>query len=431
MQESVNKGTLAKVTVAASLGTLMEWYDFFLAGTAAAQVWPLVFFSRFNETIALALSVAAYGIVFFTRPIGSWIFGHLGDKYGRKSMLFWTLILMGIGTLGLAVVPSYAAIGILAPILLNLFRAIQGIGLGGEWGGATGWVVEFAAKSKHRAFWSGWVQWTVPLGTVLSIMSFILTARSMSPAAYLDWGWRIPFFVGAVVAIVAIFIRYSLKESPLFSALLKGHAVEKSPFTQMLKESWKRVTLLAVLFSYISVTYSGLMNPISLSYMSALKIAPTDALLYVTYGVAFSLITLLAGAILGDIIGRRMVAVIATSLTAIATLAFFPLLNTMVPFNIIMAEGCLIGSAYLFLGVVPAFYNENFPTRFRYSGSGFSFQMGNLLAGVVITFAIPLTISSSGGLLNAWPVITALGVIFAIASLIAALILKDTKDAQL
>jgi MFS family permease len=429
--ESVNSATLAKVTVAASLGTLMEWYDFFLAGTAAAQVWPLVFFSRFSDAVALALSVAAYGIVFFTRPIGSWLFGHLGDRYGRKSMLFWTLVLMGVGTLGLALTPSYAAIGILAPILLNLFRSIQGIGLGGEWGGATGWVVEFAAKSKHRAFWSGWVQWTVPLGTVLSIISFILVARSMSPAAYLEWGWRIPFLVGAVVAIVAIVIRYSLKESPLFSALLKGHAVEKSPFTQMLKESWKRVTLLAVLFSYISVTYSGIMNPISVSYMSALKIAPTDALLYVTYGVAFSLITLLVGAILGDIIGRRMVAVIATSLTAIATLAFFPLVNTLVASNIIMAQACLIGSAYLFLGVVPAFYNENFPTRFRYSGSGFSFQMGNLLAGVVITFAIPITISSSGGLLKAWPVIAALGVIFAIASLIAALVLKDTKDAQL
>lgn len=409
----------------------MEWYDFFLAGTAAAQIWPLVFFSKFSETTALALSIAAYGIVFFTRPIGSWVFGHLGDKYGRKSMLFWTLVLMGIGTLGLALTPSYAAIGILAPILLNVFRAVQGIGLGGEWGGATGWVVEFASKSRHRAFWSGWVQWTVPLGTVLSIISFILVGRSMPQAAYLDWGWRIPFLVGAVIAIVAIFIRYSLKESPLFSALLKGHAVEKSPFTQMLKESWKKVTLLAVLFSYISVTYSGIMNPISVSYMSSLKIPPMNALSYVTYGVAFSLITLLIGAILGDIIGRRMVAVIATTLTTLATLAFFPLVNTLNPSYIIMAEATLIGSAYLFLGVVPAYYNENFPTRYRYSGSGFSFQMGNLLAGVVITFAIPITISSSGGLLNSWPVITALGVIFAVASLIAALLLKDTKDTQL
>lgn len=253
----------------------------------------------------------------------------------------------------------------------------------------------------------------------------------MPQAAYLDWGWRIPFLVGAVIAIVAIFIRYSLKESPLFSALLKGHAVEKSPFTQMLKESWKKVTLLAVLFSYISVTYSGIMNPISVSYMSSLKIPPMNALSYVTYGVAFSLITLLIGAILGDIIGRRMVAVIATTLTALATLAFFPLVNTLNPSYIIMAEATLIGSAYLFLGVVPAYYNENFPTRYRYSGSGFSFQMGNLIAGVVITFAIPITISSSGGLLNSWPVITALGVIFAVASLIAALLLKDTKDTQL
>jgi MFS family permease len=338
---------------------------------------------------------------------------------------------MSVGTLGLALTPSYAVIGILAPIFLNVFRAVQGIGLGGEWGGATGWVVEFASKSKHRAFWSGWLQWTAPLGIFVSSISFILVARSMSAAAYLDWGWRIPFLVGTAIAIVAIFIRYSLKESPLFSALLAKKAIEKSPFTQMIKESWKKVTLLAVLFSFNTIASSGFMTPTSVSYMGALKIPPMDALLYVTYGIAFALITTPVGAILGDIIGRRMVSVIATTLTVIAALAFFPLINTLNPFYIIMAEAALMGSADMFLGVAPAFYNENFPTRYRYSGAGFSFQMGNLIAGVIVGIAIPITISSYGGILNAWPGITALGVIFSVASLIAALALKETKETQL
>lgn len=427
---AVTTSVLAKVTFASTLGTLLEWYDFFLAGTAAAQIWPLVFFSNFSPVTALAFSIATYGITFFTRPIGAWIFGFLGDKLGRKSMLVWTLGIAGISMLGIALIPSYASIGLLAPILLNLFRATQGIGLGGEFGGSTSWVVEHAAKSKHRALWSGWVQWSVPLGTVLSVISFII-ARTYSGSAYLDWGWRVPFVVGAGVAVVGIVIRYRLQDSPLFRQLAEKRQIERAPFSQMLKSSWRKVVVLAFLFSYITVIFSGLVNPTSLSYMAASKISPTAALYYITYGTSFALVTVIVGSLLGDKIGRKWVAVLATALTAVVALAFFPLLSTKNPFYIILAEGALVGSAYLFLGVVPVVYNENFPTAYRYSGSGFSFQLGNLIAGIVITFVIPYIISSYGGVLGATQALTGVGVAFALISMVAALFLKDTKDVQL
>ena len=421
---------LAKITFASTLGTLLEWYDFFLAATAAAQVWPLVFFSTFSPTTALAFSIATYGITFFTRPIGAWIFGFLGDKLGRKSMLVWTLGVAGISMLGIALTPSYAAIGLTAPILLNLFRATQGIGLGGEFGGATSWVVEYASKSKHRALWSGWVQWSVPLGTVLSVISFI-AAQALTGSAYLNWGWRIPFVVGALVAVLGIVIRYRLQDSPLFKQLAEKRQLEKAPFREMLKRSWRKVVVLAVLFSYITVIFSGMVNPTSLSYMAASKIPPTTALYYITYGTSFSLVTVILGSLLGDKIGRKWVAIVSTALTVVAALAFFPLLSTRDPLNIILAEGSLVGCEYLFLGVVPVVYNENFPTGYRYSGSGFSFQMGNLIAGIVITLVIPFIISSYHGVLGATQAITEVGVIFALASLVAALFLKDTRNVQL
>ncbi len=429
-EEVVSTSSLAKVTFASTLGTLLEWYDFFLAATAAAQVWPSVFFAEFSPATALAFSIASYGVTFFTRPVGAWIFGYLGDKMGRKSMLVWTLGIAGISMLGIALIPSYAAIGILAPILLNLFRATQGIGLGGEFGGSTSWVVEYASKSKHRALWSGWVQWSVPLGTVLSIISFIIV-RTYTGSAFLDWGWRIPFVLGAVVAVVGIVIRYRLQDSPLFRRLAERREVERAPFSQMLRQSWRRVVVLAFLFSYITVIFSGLVNPTSLSYMAASKISPNSALYYVTYGTSFSLVTVIIGSLLGDRIGRKWVAILSTALTVVFALSFFPLLSTKDPINIILAEGALVGSEYLFLGVVPVVYNENFPTKYRYSGSGFSFQMGNLIAGIVITFVIPYVITSYGGVLKATQAITVVGVVFALVSLVAALFLKDTRDIQL
>jgi MFS family permease len=425
---SVSSLEIFKVTIASSIGTFLEWYAFFIAGIAAAQVWPHVFYGKFTPAVAFALSLVSYGIIFFTRPIGSWIFGWLGDRKGRKEILTWTLIITGTATLGIALIPSYSSIGILAPTLLNLFRAIQGIGLGGEFGGATSWVLENVSASKWRALWTSWVQWTVPFGTLLATYSYLLVHIFYKGTEFLIWGWRIPFIVAFAVAIIGIIIRYYMPESPLFNILTTRKMVEKAPFSTMLKKEWKKVILLSFLFSYISIIYSGMVSPVSLKLLGVLHVPPETALIYISYGLIFALFTLPLGGFLGDVIGRRFVAILSTFLTVISASVFFTLIKTVEPLYITLGEVTLIGFAYIFLGVVPAFYTESFSIFYRYSGSGFSFQLGNLIAGVIVSIVIPIFIASSHGILAATNKITVVAVLFTIISLISALLLKDTKN---
>jgi MFS family permease len=180
-----------KVATAAVVGTTIEWYDFFIAGTAAALIWPSVFFPKSDPASGILLSMITFGLGFVTRPVGAFLFGHFGDKLGRKATLIATLLTMGIGTLGIALTPPYSAIGIWGGILIAAFRLLQGLGVGGEWGGATTLIAEFSAKSKYRAFWGSWVQQGVPFGLIAANGLFLFLSSTLSQNDLYNWGWRI------------------------------------------------------------------------------------------------------------------------------------------------------------------------------------------------------------------------------------------------
>lgn len=428
---SPNRTEISKVTLAATIGTMIEYYDYFIGSFAAGLVWPAVFFPSSNPVAAAALSISAFGSVFLTKPIGAYVFGHYGDKKGRKATLILTLIAMGVGMLGIALTPGYAAIGVLAPVLIVVFRVVFGFGTGGEFGGAATWVSEFAAKSKWRSFWTSWAQTPVPIGLVLASFTFSLLSASLARPAFMDWGWRVPFVIGALIAVVGLVIRYRLEDAPVFKQLKDSGGLEKTPANQVLKKHWGRILLLALSWTYMSALVSGLIAPYSIQYLAANHVSPTFASLSVTYGAIAAIFTIIAGAILGDVIGRKPVIIVGALLSLVLIYPYFTLLHTLNPLNIILAQVMLLGAILFGTGVVSALFTEQFQTSLRYSGSGLSYQLGALFTGILVTFVIPSIIVASHGPVKAVTSMTELGIGVAIVSLIAILLIKEKKTDEL
>src|SRR5687768_548055 len=236
--------TLVEAVIASTVGTTIEWYDFFLYGTAAALVFPRLFFPDFDEVTALVLSFSTFTAGFVTRPLGGVIFGHLGDRIGRKSTLVATLLLMGVSTFLIGLLPTYEQVGILAPILLTLLRVLQGIGVGGEWGGA----VLLALESGHRGrrgLYASWPQAGVPLGLLASTGVVALFKGVLSPEDFLAWGWRVPFYLSALLVVVGLLIRSRITETPLFRQLQQGAGVSRAPVAEVIRHHWRQILLAA------------------------------------------------------------------------------------------------------------------------------------------------------------------------------------------
>ena len=428
---SPTRSEISKVTLAATIGTMIEYYDYFIGSFAAGLVWPAVFFPSSNPVAASALSISAFGSVFLTKPIGAYVFGHLGDKTGRKQTLILTLIAMGIGMLGIALTPSFATIGVLAPISIVAFRVIFGFGTGGEFGGAATWVSEFAAKSKWRSFWTSWAQTPVPIGLVLASFTFSFLSASLARPVFMDWGWRVPFVLGAVIAVVGLVIRYRLEDAPVFKQLKSSGGLEKTPANQVLKKHWGRILLLALSWTYMSALVSGLIAPYSIQYLTANHVSQTFASLSVTYGAIVAIFTIMAGAILGDVIGRKPVIAIGALLSMILVYPYFMLLHTLNHLEIILAQILLLGAILFGTGVVSALFTEQFQTSLRYSGSGLAYQIGALFTGILVTFVIPAIIVGAHGPVNAVTPMMELGVGVAAVSLIAISVVKEGKKGTL
>jgi len=344
----IPRGTLAKYISLVSIGTVIEWYDLFVVGVAAALVWPRIMFPSGDPAAALAASIGTYAAIFFTRPLGAIIFGHFGDKIGRKTMLIWTLILTAIGMAGMALTPTYAEIGILAPVLIALFRIIQGIGLGGEYGGAVSLVIEYVAKSRKRAYYTGFLQATVPIGVFLAILGLYLTTIFMGQAGLVSIGWRILLGVGAVAVIVGGIIRYILLESPLFQEILKRREVVRAPVVELFRRQWKTVILLLFSWPYIVTIFALVVFPTGLSYMTALGIKADVAYPSLMIGAVGGIIGCIVGGYLAEIIGRRYVMMISAILTGIFVYTYYLLVPTKV-FALVALANALPNFAW-FLG---------------------------------------------------------------------------------
>jgi MFS family permease len=435
---SPSTGTVIKVTAAATLGTLVDFFDFFLAGFVAASVWPFIFFPSGQPVIAFATSVSTYFLTYFMRPIGAFVFGHLGDKRGRQKTLIWTLLTAGVGMAGIGLTPSYTTIGYLAPALIILFRLIFGLGIGGEWGGAMAWVAEFTAKSKWRPFWMSWIQGGIPAGRLMAGVAIVAVASTMSNPSFLAYGWRELFLIGSAILVIAVVIRYKLTESPLFAALAQRKAIDRSPAINVLRLHWRKILLLAGAVNYNVSISAVLILPYSLQYAVALAdtrhvagVTASVVSLAISVGALVDAIMQVVGGVVGSIIGRKKTFLISTVISLIVVFIYFPLVNTLNIAYIFLASALAQGAIGCGYGNVGAFLDEHFETRYRYSGGGLCYQIGSLITGVSGGVILPLIMVGAPSVISQWPYVLGLTAALTIISIICLLFTKETKGIEL
>jgi MHS family shikimate/dehydroshikimate transporter-like MFS transporter len=428
---TITRFDMVKVAIASVLGTTIEWYDFFIAATAASLVWPAVFYPSQEPAVGILLSFTTFGLGFVTRPIGAVLFGHFGDRLGRRGMLIWTLITMGIGTLGIAVTPSYAVIGIWGGILVTIFRLIQGLGVGGEWGGATSLLTEYAERhgSRWRVLWSVWVQEGVPFAFVAANATFLILLLFISRSDLINWAWRIPFYIGVLVIVIGVFIRYKIAESPLFTQIFQKKAIEKIPFASLMRNQWKTVLLLTGTWLYIN-SWGYLVPAFMQTYLTKFLSFPlTFALTSVIIATGINVFVLILAAYAGDKIGKKKLLIISALITAILSFPFFMLINTGNPALIILALVLMFNAANSGYAVIASFFSEQFPTKYRYSGVSFCYHLGGVLSGGLAPILASTMLVLYKGI-NAWPYIAAIGLTYTIISLITILAIKEKNKIE-
>ncbi|MFY0805688.1 MFS transporter [Peribacillus frigoritolerans] len=379
MDESIRKKQVRKAAIASIVGTSIEWYDFFLYGTMAALVFPQLFFPESNSYIGILQSFTTLFIGFLARPIGAIIFGNYGDRIGRKATLVTTLLLMGISSTIIGLLPTYENIGIFASVLLVLLRFVQGIGVGGEWGGSVVLSIEWSSK-KHRGLMGSMTQLGVPIGLLVSTAAVSLSIF-FTGDSFESWGWRIPFLISILLVGVGLWIRLGIEESPQFSKMKEENLVAKQPVLEVIKEHPKTIMLAA--FSRLAeqvpfYIFTAFIISYGTEQINLDKQFLTNAVLLVA--VVYLLVVPLS-AHLSDKIGRKKIYIIGSSITLIFALPYFYLFNTGEPSLIILAiaiSGIGPGMVY---GPQAALIAENFPLHLRYSGSSIAYQLASIIGG--------------------------------------------------
>ncbi|WP_338603132.1 MFS transporter [Sulfolobus tengchongensis] len=436
---SVTPKDVRNVAIASSIGTFIDFYVFILAGTASGTIWPALYFQQVSKIpgVAVALSFLSFGAAYVVRPVGGIIFGHFGDKMGRMSTLVSTLIVIFIGTIGMALVPPYSVLGILAPALLILFRIIQGLGFGGEWGGASTWLIEYVAKPEKRGFWSGILGASAWVGIGSAAVSFGVLYLLFPTQFIMNLGWRILFGIGAIAAIVGGIIRARLRESPIFINYISKRRPAKLPSLEIFKAYGGRILHAAAAY-FLGVSVTGVViTPFTLQYLIAsgkhiLLGIPTPAfvLLMLGIGAYFTIISAALGGWASDKLGRRMIIVISSIGVGALTYPYFLLIGTLNPYAIMAALILIQVFQGLSVGSIGAYFVELFPTKYRYSGSGLSFQFAGFYLGVTTAFLIPPLIAGIP-ITHAVNIIAGVQIAIALVSLISVLFLKETKGIQL
>jgi metabolite-proton symporter len=368
-----------RAVAASTVGTSIEWYDFFLYGTAAALVFPQVFFSSSSHFVGVLLSFGTYAVGFAARPVGAMIFGHYGDRIGRKATLIATLLLMGIATALMAVVPTYAAIGVSAPVLLVVLRILQGIGVGGEWGGSVLLSMEWGTQ-RRRGFWASWPQVGVPIGLLLSTAMIKLFSH-LAGSSFDTWGWRIPFALSLVLVAIGLYVRLRVLESPAFSEVKRERAVVRLPVLQVFKEQPREVISSAFIRMseqapfYLFVTFV-------LDYGTDHLGLSKDSLLNdVLIAAAISLVSIPLFGHISDRIGRRRMYGIGIAGIAVFAFPYYGLLNTKTSGLILLAVVLSLVFHDMQYGPQASLIAESFGPATRYSGAGIGYQLASLIAG--------------------------------------------------
>ena len=374
--------SVRRVIVASLIGTSLEWYDFFIYGTAAALVFNKIFFPDFEPLVGTLLAFATYAVGFVARPLGGVIFGHYGDKLGRKNVLVITLLLMGIATFAIGLMPTYAAIGIWAPILLVALRFLQGLGLGGEWGGAVLMTLE-SGDPKRRGLNASWPQVGVPIGLLLANGVISLVDSVTTDAAFESWGWRVPFLLSGVLVIVGLWIRLTISESPLFRELEVSDKKVRAPIVDVVRLYPKQVLLAIGARVGVDVAFYTFVLFITTYIVTYLELPNSYALNAVLIAAACQVVLIPWFGILSDRLGRRPVYLFGAIGAAIWVFVFFALLDTGNLALIVLATVVALVLHAAMYGPQASFIAEMFPTRVRYSGASMGYQLAGILGGAL------------------------------------------------
>ncbi|MFK0043903.1 MFS transporter [Streptomyces sp. NPDC090741] len=375
---------IRRIVAASLIGTTIEWYDFFLYGTAAALVFNKLFFPTSDPLTGTLIAFITYAIGFLARPIGGVVFGHFGDKVGRKKLLVLSLLMMGGATFAMGLLPTYTSIGVGAPVLLTVLRLVQGFALGGEWGGAVLIVSEHGGAA-HRGFWASWPQSGAPGGNLLATGVLALLAGVQSDAAFLAWGWRVPFLLSGVLVVVGLWIRLSVSESPVFLAAQAARQGRKdeAPVVQVFRRSLRQVlTAIGTRFGE-NISYYVLTSFLLVYVTVHLGLPKSTALNAVLIGSAVHFVTIPAWGALSDRIGRRPVTLIGSAGMALWAFAFFALVDSksFAVITVAVTAGLLLHGAMY--GPQAAFISEMFDTDVRYSGASMGSQLASIVAGAL------------------------------------------------
>ena len=392
MQESISlnkESSMRKVALTSLAGTSIEWYDFFLYGAAAALVFPTAFFGEIPESTALILSLLTFAAGFIARPIGGIIFGHYGDKVGRKKTLVAALMLMGIASTLIGLLPTYAMIGVTAPILLTTLRFAQGLAIGGQWGGAMLLVTE-SAPSNKRGYYGAFAQAGAPIGVILANLAFIATSALLPDEAFMSWGWRIPFLASAILIGISMYIQLTMEDTKAFRELQnhqksigsnENREIKKSPVLEALIKYPKRIALAAGAFLSIQVTFYILVAFLLAYGVTSADMSRDDMLSAVLIGSAIMVPVQFMFSSYSDRNGRKGIFMTGAILTAIWAFAIFPLVDTGNFWLIVLAVTFGLSFLAMMYGPQAAFFTELFSTEVRYSGATLGYQLGAIAGG--------------------------------------------------
>jgi MFS family permease len=411
-----------RVAFASGIGTTIEYYDFFIYGTASALVFAPQFFPQVSELAGRLAAFATFAVGFIARPLGGLVMGHLGDRLGRKSMLVWSLMLMGISTFAIGLLPNYASIGLWAPALLIVLRFIQCFAIGGEWGGAVLMSVEHAPQ-KRRGLFGGFVALGLPVGIILSNMVFLIASALVGPEQFARWAWRVPFLASAALVVVGVFVRLGVAESPVFAELQRRHAQRRLPALDVMRGHARTVWLAAGSFLSISaVGYIVIVYFVSYATRQ-LGLPLTTMLGLLVFSAVVFAGSIVMSAAWSDRVGRRRVMELGLGALVLWSLIFFPLAETKSVPLIALALGGMLFLQGAYMGPQPAVFSELFPAAMRYSGASLSITLGTMFGGALAPATATALFELTG---NSWP-ITAYIATLSFVSWMCAQSLKETR----